>query len=80
MGHQRLGKLPAHRLLPEIIKFLVSGGTPTDDLVDQVTDFGKDALQETLKDPVFIRALWLLVRIPQAMAAENVLYSNVSVF
>lgn len=36
MGHQRLGKLPAHRLLPDIVKFLVDGGTPTDDLVDQV--------------------------------------------
>ena len=37
MGHQRLGKLPAHRLLPEIIRYLVTGGTPTKDLVDQVT-------------------------------------------
>jgi hypothetical protein len=71
MGHQLLGKLPAHSSLPEIIRFLVTGGTPTDDLVDQITDFGKDALKEALKDPVFIRALWLLVRIPQAMAAED---------
>lgn len=32
MGHQRLGKLPAHRLLPEIVRYLVAGGTPTEDL------------------------------------------------
>jgi hypothetical protein len=66
MGHQRLGKLPAYRLLPDIVKYLVSGGTPTVDLVEQVTEAGHDALKLALKDPVFIEALWLLVRIPQA--------------
>jgi len=71
MGHQRLGKLPAHSLLPEIIRFLVTGGTPMENLVDRITDFGKDALRDAIKDPVFIRSLWLLVRIPQAMADEN---------
>ena len=71
MGHQRLGKLPAHRLLPEIVRFLVTGGAPTEDLVDQVTEVGQDALKLALKDPVFIEALWLLIRVPQAAASEN---------
>ena len=71
MGHQRLGKLPAHRLLPEIVKFLVEGGTPTEDLVSQVTQFGRDALTLALKDPVFINALWLLLRMPQAFASSD---------
>lgn len=71
MGHQRLGKLPAHRLLPEIVRFLVKGGTPTGDLVDQVTEAGRVALKLALKDPVFIEALWLLVRIPQAAASKD---------
>lgn len=71
MGHQRLGKLPALRLLPEIIRYLVTGGAPTAALVDQVTAVGKDALKLAVKDPVFIEALWLLVRIPQAAAAEG---------
>jgi hypothetical protein len=71
MGHQRLGKLPAHRLLPEIVRYLVTGGTPTEDLVDQVTEVGRDALKLALKDPVFIEALWLLVRMPQAAASED---------
>jgi hypothetical protein len=71
MGHQRLGKLPAHRLLPEIVRYLVLGGTPTKDLVDQVTEVGRDALKLALKDPVFIEALWLLIRLPQAAASEN---------
>lgn len=71
MGHQRLGKLPAHRLLPEIVKYLVMGGTPTEDLVEQVSEFGRDALKLALKDPVFIEALWLLIRLPQAAASED---------
>jgi hypothetical protein len=71
MGHQRLGKLPAHRFLPEIVRYLVDGGTPTADLVDQVTEVGRDALQRAAKDPVFIEALWLLVRMPQAAASNS---------
>ena len=71
MGHQRLGKLPAHRLLPEIVKYLVMGGTPTDDLVNQVVDVGQHALTHAVKDPVFIEALWLLVRIPQAAGSGD---------
>ena len=73
MGHQRLGKLPAHRRLPEIVRYLVTGGTPTEDLVDQVTEVGRDALKFALKDPVFIEALWLLVRIPQAAGSRDFL-------
>jgi hypothetical protein len=71
MGHQRLGKLPAHRLLPQIVRYLVTGGTPTADLVDQVTEVGRDALKRALKDPVFIEALWLLIRLPQAVASKD---------
>lgn len=71
MGHQRLGKLPAHRFLPEIVRYLLDGGTPTADLVDQVTEVGRDALQRAVKDPVFIEALWLLVRMPQAAASNS---------
>ena len=71
MGHQRLGRLPAHRLLPEIVRYLVTGGTPTENLVRLVTEFGQDALKHALKDPVFIHALWLLVRLPQAAASKE---------
>lgn len=73
MGHQRLGKLPAHQRLPEIVRYLVEGGAPTADLVDQVTEVGRDALKLALKDPVFIEALWLLIRMPQAAASKDFL-------
>lgn len=71
MGHQRLGKLPAYRLLPEIIRYLVDGGTPTEAVADQITEFGREALKFALKDDVFIEALWLLIRLPQAAAAKD---------
>jgi len=71
MGHQRLGRLPAHRLLPDIVRYLVAGGTPTEDLVQQITEIGQDSLAHGLKEPVFIHAIWLLVRIPQAMASPD---------
>jgi hypothetical protein len=71
MGHQRLGRLPAHRLLPEIVRYLLDGGTPSVDLVDQVTEVGRDALERAVRDPVFIEALWLLVRMPQAASSSS---------
>ncbi|SNS34356.1 MULTISPECIES: hypothetical protein [unclassified Azospirillum] len=72
MGHQRLGKLPALRSLPEIVRYLVAGGTPTDDLVDQVTKIGQDALKRGQQDPLFVEALWLLARLPQAVGSPDV--------
>jgi hypothetical protein len=64
MGHQLLCKPLAYRLLPEIVKYLVAGGTPAGDLVDDVTAFGQQALKLASNDPVFLRALWLLIRMP----------------
>lgn len=66
MGHQRLGNLPALHRLPQIVQYLVTGGTPTEDLVNGVTDVGQQALERAIRDPVFIEALWLLIRLPQA--------------
>lgn len=71
MGHQRLGKLPTHRYLPDIVRYLVTGGTPTAHLVEQITEVGRDALKRALKDPVFVEALWLLIRLPQAAASRD---------
>ncbi len=47
------------------------GGTPTEDLVDQVSEIGRNALKLALKDLVFIEALWLLIRLPQAASSED---------
>ena len=71
MGHQRLGKLPTHRYFPDIVRYLVTGGSPTEILVDQVTEVGRDAMKRALKDPVFVEALWLLIKLPQAAASKD---------
>ena len=71
MGHQRLGKLPTHRYLPDIVRYLVTGGAPTAPLVEQVTEVSRDALKRALRDPVFVEALWLLIRLPQAAASKD---------
>ena len=71
MGHQRLGKLPAYRNLPDIVRYLVEGGAPTADLVDLITEASQDFLKRAQKDPVFVEALWLFIKLPQAAASKN---------
>jgi hypothetical protein len=71
MGHQRLGRLPASRNLPEIIGLLLEGSAATDVLVDKVTRFCGEALGRALHDPAFIEALWLSVSVPKAAAADD---------
>lgn len=66
MGHQRLGKLPALRNLPEIIALLLDGDASSDALAEATAKFCGETLGRALKDPAFVEALWLLVRIPQA--------------
>ena len=73
MGHQLFGKLPAFQQLPEIVRYLVAGGTPTEDLVDDMTEFSHKALELASKDPVFTHALWLLIRVPQAAGSGEFL-------
>lgn len=71
MGHQRLGHLPARRNLPDIVKYLIEGGIDGKFLVDEITKYANDALKLAVRDPVFVEALWLLIRLPQAAAEEN---------
>lgn len=71
MGHQRLGKLPAYRLLPEIIRLLLDGQMPGPDLVKHVHQLGHDALKVAMRDPVFVQAVWLMMCLPHAAASAQ---------
>ena len=71
MGHQRLGKLPARRLLPDIVRFLLDGGQPSAALVSKVHDIEHRALEAAQRDPVFIESLWLLMSLPQVAGSAN---------
>lgn len=41
-------------------------------LVELVTEVSRDALERALRAPVFVEALWLLIRLPQAAASRDV--------
>src|SRR5688500_14341045 len=71
MGHQRLGSPPASKNLPEIINLLLAGDASNAELVDAVAKASDVSLARALKDPAFVEALWLFVRIPQAATTDN---------
>lgn len=71
MGHQRLGILPASRNLPEIVRLLLSGETSGAVLAAAITKACDETLRRALKDPAFVDALWLLIRIPQAATGDR---------
>jgi hypothetical protein len=71
MGHQRLGKLPAHRLLPEIVRFLLAGNSPDAALVEHVHRLSRETLVLAMRDPVFVEAVWLLMCLPHVAASPR---------
>lgn len=66
MGHHRLAKLPASKKWKEIVRYLAEANIDVGQLADATAVAAEDSLSRSEKDPVFIEALWLLVRIPQA--------------
>jgi hypothetical protein len=70
MGHQRLAP-PASKNLPEIINLLVGGRASKTELVNAVAKACDLSLKRALKDPAFVEALWLFIRIPQAAKTGN---------
>ncbi|BCH23559.1 hypothetical protein [Mesorhizobium sp. L-8-3] len=66
MGHIRLGRPPATRQWREVVDFLTAGEVDIADLADAVARASDKSLKQAIKDPAFVEALWLLVKIPQA--------------
>lgn len=71
MGHVRLGQLPASKKWREIMGYLASGDVSVAELADAVAEASDKSLMKATKDPAFIEALWLLVKIPQAAKSDN---------
>lgn len=71
MGHQRLGKLPALRNLPEIVRLLIAGGAEETELVAAIAAACDETLRVSLDDPAAIESLWLLIGIPQAAGSTD---------
>lgn len=71
MGHIRLGKLPATRRWREVVAFLTEGEVDVADLADAVARASDKSLKQAIRDPAFVEALWLLIKIPQAAKSGN---------
>ena len=66
MGHHRLGRLPASKKWKEIVCYLAEADVEVGQMADATAVAAEDSLALWEKDPAFIEALWLLVKIPQA--------------
>lgn len=71
MGHQRLGKLPALRNLPAIVRLLIEGQAEEAELVEAISKACDETLRKALHDPAAIESLWLLIAIPQAASRTD---------
>ncbi len=71
MGHVRLGQPPATKKWREIVAYLEAGDVSIPALADAVAEATDKSLMKAAKDPAFIEALWLLIKIPQAAKSKN---------
>ena len=67
MGHVRLGKLPTSRKWRDFVAYLAAGDVDVSGLADAIFKAAEKALKRTSKDPAFVEACWLLIKIPQAV-------------
>lgn len=70
MGHVRLGRLPATRQWREVVELLNTDGTIAG-LAHAVERAADHALAKAVDDPAFVEVLWRLLKIPEAVAAPN---------
>jgi hypothetical protein len=71
MGHVRLGKPPASKKWREIVGYLAEADVSVAELADAVAAASEKSLARATKDPAFIEALWLLLKVPHAAKAEQ---------
>jgi hypothetical protein len=71
MGHVRLGRPPASKKWREIVDYLAEAEVSAAELADAVAGASEKSLARATKDPAFIEALWLLLKVPQAAKSER---------
>ena len=74
MGHVRLGKLPATRHWRQVVKLLGAHELVVADIAAAVERSADRSLATAVDDPGFVESFWLLVKVPQALAADD--YQN----
>ena len=71
MGHIRLGIPPATRQWGQVVELLAADRHAIEDIALAVEEAADRSLSTAVNDHGFIEALWLLLSIPQALAAED---------
>lgn len=71
MGHVRLGKMPATRKWREVIALLDEDEPSIPSIADSVQRAADRSLADAVNDPVFVEALWLLLKIPKAARSPD---------
>lgn len=71
MGHVRLGNPPTTRKWREVVDLLNAGDVLVPDIADAVERACDRSLADAVKDPAFVEALWLFLKIPQAACSED---------
>ena len=72
MGHVRLGKLPASRKWQDIVAYLASSEMDVANLANSISEATQKALLKAENDAAFVETCWLLINIPQAAKADDV--------
>ena len=71
MGHIRLANLPASKKWREIVGYLTAREPAVADLADAVASASEKSLANATKNPVFIEALWLLLKVPESARSDH---------
>lgn len=71
MGHVRFGKPPTTRKWLEVVGLLSEGDVHVPYLAEAVERAADRSLADAVKDPAFVEALWLFLKVPQAARSED---------
>jgi hypothetical protein len=71
MGHVRLGKPPASRNWYQVVDLLGAHELAVADIAAAVERSADRSLSTAAQDPGFVESFWLLLKVPQAIAAED---------
>lgn len=71
MGHIRLGKPPATRKWRQVVELLGAHELAIADIAAAVERSADRSLATAVQDPGFVESFWLLMKLPQALAAED---------
>lgn len=71
MGHVRLGRPPATRKWQQVVELLGAHELAVADIAAAVEWSADRSLATAVDDPGFVESFWLLLKVPQALAAED---------